>query len=423
MIGWFFLFFFIMLAVGVPVAFSLGATMVLLLVTQTPLPLLLVPQQMIIGADNFALIAIPFFMFAAELMSSGGITRRIVAFVNGVIGWITGGLALVNIGASMLMAGLSGSAVADAAMMSSMLIPAMKEKGYDPEYAAGVTAASSTIGVIIPPSIPMIVLGFVAEISVIRLFLGGLIPGVLVGGAMMAVAYVTSKIKKYPREPWIGIKELLVRLKATIWALFLPIIVLGGIIGGVFTVTEASTIAVVYALVVSAFIYRELTWKRLYQAMVRASLTSAMVMMIVSTAVGVAWLLTYARVPQNLALSLQALTTNPLVFLLLANVLLLVIGAVMDLTAALLVMGPILMPIAIQYGLSPIHFGVVMVINLAIGLVTPPVGSCLYLTVPFAGVPVSKVIRGTTPFLIAEIAVLLLVTYVPWLITYLPSLL
>ncbi len=422
MIWWFLAVFFVLLIVGVPVAYSLGLTMIVLIVTQTNLPLLLVAQQLVIGADNFSLIAIPFFMLTAEFMSSGGITKRLVDFVNGLIGWITGGLALVNIGASMLMAGLSGSSVADAAMMGSLLIPSMKEKGYAPGYAAGVTAASSTIGIIIPPSIPMIVLGFIAEISVIRLFLGGLVPGVLIGLAMLVTAYVTSKMAGYPREQRVAFRVLLQRFVRTFWALLLPLIVLGGILGGVFTVTEASTIAVVYALLVSVFVYREMTWRTFYRSVIRAAITSGTVMMIVATASGVAWLLTSAQVPQSLARGLQELTDNPYVFLLLVNLFLLIVGAVMDLTAALLVLGPILLPIAMQYGLDPIHFGIVMVTNLAIGLVTPPVGSCLYLTVPFAGVPVSNVIRHTVPFLASEVAVLILITYVPLLVTLLPSL-
>lgn len=422
MLLWFLLCFFALILIGVPVAFSLGITMFILLATMTSLPPLLVPQQMVIGADNFSLIAVPFFMLAAEIMSSGGITRRLVDFLNGLIGWITGGLALVNIAASMLMAGLSGSSVADASMMGSMLIPAMKQKGYTPEYSAAVTATSSTVGIIIPPSIPMIVLGSIAGISVIKLFAGGMIPGILVGGSLLLVAYITSRIAKYPREERVSLRILWQRMLETFWALLLPLIVLGGILGGVMTVTEASTVAVVYALIVSVFIYREITWKSFYSAVIRAALTSSAVMLIVAAASGMAWLLTSNQVPQSLAANLQAMTSSAVIFLLLVNIFLLLVGSVMDLTAALLVLGPILLPVAMRYGIDPIHFGVIMVTNLAIGLVTPPVGSCLYLTVPFAGVPVTRIIRATTPFLLAEIAVLFLITYFPWLVTFVPSL-
>lgn len=423
MLFWFLGIFFALLLIGIPVAFCLGVTMLILVVTQTSLSQIIVAQQLVIGADNFTLMAIPFFMLAAEFMSGGDITRRLVALVTALMGWIRGGLALVNIGASMLMAGLSGSSVADAAMMSSMLIPAMKEQGYDADFAAAVTATSSTVGIIIPPSIPMIVLGFVTQTSVVRLFFGGLIPGVLIGVSLLTVAYVISKIRSYPRAGGSSIREIMRTVLNSFWALLLPVFVLGGILFGVVTVTEASVVAAVYAFVVAKFIYRKLTWKAFYRSLVNASVVSATVLFIVTTAAGVAWLLTSARVPQILAMQLQALTSSPLVFLLLVNVFLLVVGAVMDLTPALLILGPILFPIAVQYGLNPIHFGVVMVTNLALGLVTPPVGSCLYLTVGFAGCSVTRIIRASLPFLIAQIVVLLLITYVPPLVTWLPGLL
>lgn len=423
MLFWFLGIFFALLIIGIPVAFSLGTTMLILVVTQTSLSQIIVAQQLVIGADNFTLMAIPFFMLAAEFMSGGDITRRLVKLVTALMGWIRGGLALVNIGASMLMAGLSGSSVADAAMMSSMLIPPMKEQGYDPEFAAAVTATSSTVGIIIPPSIPMIVLGFVTQTSVVRLFFGGLIPGILVGVSLLLVAYITSKIRSYPRAGASSIRQILHALLESFWALLLPVFVLGGILFGVVTVTEASVVAAVYAFLVAKFIYRKLTWKGAYRCLVQASVVSATVLFIVTTAAGVAWLLTSARVPQTLAMQLQSLTTNPLVFLLLVNVFLLIVGSVMDLTPALLILGPILFPIALQYSLNPIHFGVVMVSNLALGLVTPPVGSCLYLTVGFAGCSVTKIIKATMPFLAAQIAVLLLITYIPSLVTWLPSLL
>lgn len=422
MLFWFLGIFFVLLLIGIPVAFCLGVTMLILVITQTSLSPIIVAQQLVIGADNFTLMAIPFFMLAAEFMSGGDITRRLVALVNTLIGWIRGGLALVNIGASMLMAGLSGSSVADAAMMGSMLIPAMKEQGYDADFSAAVTATSSTLGIIIPPSIPMIVLGFVTQTSVVRLFFGGFIPGLLVGLSLMIVTYIIAWRRGYPKAPRSDFRTIIKTLGASFWALLLPVFVLGGILLGIVTVTEASVVAAVYAFVVAKFIYRKLTWKIAYRSLVNAAVISATVMFIVTTAAGIAWLLTSARVPQTLALQMQALTGNPMVFLLIVNVFLLVVGAVMDLTPALLILGPILFPIAIQYGINPIHFGVVMVMNLALGLVTPPVGSCLYLTVGVAGCSVTKIIKATAPLLATQIAVLLLVTYVPGLVTWLPSL-
>lgn len=266
------------------------------------------------------------------------------------------------------------------------------------------------------------VLGFITNTSVLKLFLGGVFPGLLVGIALLLVSYLYAKRRGYPCESKTPLAQILTHLKATIWALLLPIVVMGGIIGGVFTVTEASVVAVVYAFLVAKFIYHELSWTQFYHCFVRAAITSAVVMFIVSTASGVAWILNSERVPQMLANSLIALTDNPLVYMLIVNIFLLIVGSVMDLTPALLILGPILFPIAIQFGLNPIYFGVVMVTNLAIGLVTPPVGSCLYICTGIAEESVTKVIRASFPFLLAEIAVLFLITYIPPIITWLPSL-
>ena len=423
MLFWFLGYFFACLLIGIPVAFSLGITMLILVVTQTSLAPIIVAQQLVIGADNYALMAIPFFMLAAEFMSGGDITRKLVKLVTALIGWVRGGLAMVNIGASMLMAGLSGSSVADAAMMSSMLIPPMKEQGYDSDFSAAVTATSSTIGIIIPPSIPMIVLGFITQTSVVSLFFGGIIPGLFMGIALMATAYVISKRKNYPRAAMPSVKQIFISLRESFWALLLPLFVMGGILFGIVTVTEASVVAVVYAFLVAKFIYKKLTWKAAYRSLISASIISATVMFIVTTASGVAWLLTSARVPHVLAAQLQSVTSNPFLFLLIVNVFLLIVGAVMDLTPALLILGPILFPIAMQYGIDPIHFGIIMVFNLALGLVTPPVGSCLYLTVGFAKCSVVKIIRATMPFLAAQVIILLLITYVPFFVTWIPNLL
>lgn len=423
MLFWFLGLFFLFLAIGVPVAFGLGITMLILVVTQTNLAPLIVAQQLVIGADNAALMAIPFFMLAAEFMSGGDITKRLVRLVTSLIGWIRGGLAMVNIGASMLMAGLSGSSVADASMMSSMLIPPMKEQGYDADFSAAVTATSSTLGIIIPPSIPMIVLGFITQTSVISLFLGGIIPGILMGIALMVVAYIISKKRNYPKEKFPTMKEIGSNIKSSFLALLLPIIVMGGILLGIVTVTEASVLAVVYAFIIAKFVYKKLSWKMMINSLITAAILSGTVMFIVTTASGVAWLLTSARVPHNLATQIQSVTTNPILFLLIVNVFLLIVGAVMDLTPALLILGPILFPIALQYGIDPIHFGIILVFNLALGLVTPPVGSCLYLTVGFAKVSITRIIVATLPFLAVQILILLLITYVPPLVTWIPNML
>lgn len=413
--------FFLFLTLGIPVAFSLGGTMVILVVFKSSLPLMIISQQMIIGADNFTLIAIPFFMLAAELMGCGGIAHRLIGFVSALVGWIRGGLALVNVGTNMVMAGLSGSSVADAALTSSFFIPTMVQRGYSAGFSAALTAASSVMGIVIPPSIPMILVGLIASQSVISLFLGGVIPGLLIGIFLMGVAYTQAVRRGYPAEARVPLGEIWRRLRETIWATLYPVVIIGGILGGVFTLTEASVVAVVYALLVGKFVYRELTLRGIYTSMVNAATTASLIMFIVATASGVAWFLNSERVPQMIATFLAGLTTNPIVFMLIVNLFLLVVGCVMDLTPALLILGPILYPVSQQFGIDPIYFGVVLVTNLAIGLVTPPIGSCLYIATGVARVPVSSVIRETWPFLAAMIVVLFLITLFPPLITWLPT--
>lgn len=413
--------FFFLLAVGVPVGFSLGSTMVFLVVFKSSLPLMIVSQQMIIGADNFTLIAIPFFILAAELMGCGGIAHRLIDFVNSVVGWIRGGLGLVNVGTNMVLAGLSGSSVADAALTSSFFIPTMVRRGYAPAFSAALTAAASVMGIIIPPSIPMILLGLIAGQSVLSLFLGGVVPGLLIGLSLMAVTYHLARKRDYPAESRVPLREIWRRFRATLWATLYPVIIIGGILGGVFTLTEASVVAVVYALVVGSLVYRELTFKGLYTSMKNAAITASLIMFIAATASGVAWFLNSERVPQMIATFLSQLTRDPLTFMLIINVFLLIVGCVMDLTPALLILGPILYPVSKQYGIDPIYFGVVMVVNLAIGLVTPPVGNCLYIATAVAKVPVTEVIKEILPFLVALIVILFLITFFPFLITWLPT--
>ena len=409
------------LVFGMPVAFALGLTMVVLLVLLTDLPLVLVSQQMLTGADNYALIAVPFFMLAAEIMSAGGITRRIITFFLALIGWVRGGLALVSVGANMVMASFSGSSVADSSMIGSVMIPAMREKEYEPEFAAAVIACGATLGVIIPPSIPMIVLGFITSTSVLDMFLGGVLPGLLIGFSLLGVVFFICRNKNIPRERRLAPREVWIAVRDTGWALLLPVVVIGGLRFGIFTVTESSVFAVAYALFVSTVIYRELSWAALYRAGVDAAVTSSVVMLIVASATGSAWILASEQVPQQIAATMSAITDSPAVFMLLSIALLTVVGMVMDLTPALLILGPILVPISTNYGINPVHFSVVMVITLAYGLVTPPVGTCLYLCAGLAKTSVTRVIHATLPMLAAMYVALVLVALIPALTTWLPS--
>lgn len=411
----------LVLTTGMPVAFALGLTFLVMVQFLTDLPMILLPQQIMVGADNYSLVAIPFFMFAAAIMSAGGITRRIVAALMALIGRVRGGLAITNVGASIAMGSFSGSSVADASMIGSMMIPEMKERGYPAASAAAVTSASSVIGVIIPPSIPMIVLGFITGTSVLAMFLGGILPGLLIGGAQITAAWWVSRRQGIPRDERLPARQVLVALRDAGWALGLPIIVVGGIRFGVFTVVESSVIAVAYALLVSGFVYRELTLAKLYRAAADAAVTSSVVMLIVAAATGSAWLMASEQVPQTLASQMSQITDNPVVFLLIATAFLLVVGMVIDLTPALLILGPILMPVAVGFGISPIHFAVVMVVSLAFGLVTPPVGTCLYLTASIARVSAASVVRAMLPYLLVMLIALLLIVLVPGLATWIPA--
>ena len=421
MLSVFLLVLFAVLTTGMPVAFALGLTFLVMVRFFTELPLILLPQQIMVGADNYSLVAIPFFMFAAAIMAAGGITRRIITALMAMIGRVRGGLAITNVGASIAMGSFSGSSVADASMIGSMMIPEMKERGYPAASAAAVTAASSVIGVIIPPSIPMIVLGFITGTSVLAMFLGGILPGLMVGGALITAAWWTSRRQGIPRDERLPARRILVALRDALWALGLPVIVVGGIRLGVFTVVESSVIAVAYALVVSGLVYRELTAGKLYRAAVDAAVTSSVVMLIVAAATGSAWLMASEQVPQTIAAQMSQVTDNPVVFLLVAAAFLLVVGMVIDLTPALLILGPILMPVAISFGISPIHFAVVMVVSLAFGLVTPPVGTCLYLTSSIARVSAAAVVRAMLPYLAVMLFTLLLIVLVPGLSTWIPS--
>ncbi|MBS3967779.1 MAG: TRAP transporter large permease [Truepera sp.] len=412
---------FLVLATGMPVAFALGLTFLVLVRFLTDLPLILLPHQIMVGADNYSLVAIPFFMFAATIMAAGGITRRIVAALMALIGRVRGGLAITNVGASIVNGSFSGSAVADASMIGSIMIPPMKERGYSAPTAAAVTATSSVLGVIIPPSIPMIVLGAITGTSVLDMFMGGILPGLLIGVALIFAAWWVSCREGVPRGERLPGRAIRAALRDAMWALGLPIIVVGGIRLGVFTVVESSVIAVAYALIVSGLIYRELTPGKLYRAAADAAVTSAVVMLIVAAATGSAWLMASEQVPQTIAAQMSQVTDNPVVFMLIAVGFLLAVGMVIDLTPALLILGPILMPVAIGYGISPIHFAVVMVVTLAFGLVTPPVGTCLYLTASIARTSAVSVIRASLPLLAVMLVALLLIALVPGLSTWIPT--
>lgn len=415
--------FLVTVVIGVPIAFGLGLAAVAGILAWGKVSLWLVPQRMFTGVDSFVFMAIPFFILAGELMTTSGILDRLLKFADALVGHIRGGLAHVNIVGSMVFAGISGSAVADAAALGAVLIPAM-EKEYDIDFGSGVCAGASTIGPIIPPSIPMVIYALAAGgVSIAGLFLAGVIPGILMGLGMMAIAYVIARRRGYPVRPRLpSWHAFLVRLWQVIPALLMPVIIVGGILGGVFTPTEAAAVAVAYALLVGFLVTRELKWRDIPPALVRSAVTTSVVFMLIATANIVSWLLTTQQLPRLLGDFLRSVAPSPWLFLLIVNIFLLIVGCLMDLSAAMIMFVPILAPIAMSYGVQPLHFGFVVVLNLVIGLLTPPVGVCLFVAGGIARIPMERLVRAVWPFLLWQIVVLLLVTYIPAVSMLIPKL-
>ena len=371
--------------------------------------------------DSFPLMAVPFFMLAGEIMSRGGIALRLVEFSKALIGHIRGGLAHVNILCSIMFAGLSGSAVADTSALGSMLIPAMEKNGYSRRFAAAVTAASSVIGPIIPPSGIMILYAFIMDVSVAALFAAGFIPGLLVGAALMLISHVLAKRRNYPaaneRVSWGGRAQA---LRGAFLPLMTPVILLGGILGGVFTPTEASAVAAVYALLVSVFVLRTLSWRELPEVAFRAALTSGGVLLLVGASVAFARMLTLSGAAAGVEQAVLSVSENPLILLFLFNVMMLMVGMILDAGPALLIFGPIFAPIFIDLGVDPVHFAAVMCVNATIGLATPPVGLVLFVAAGISRESVGAIVREILPFLAAQITVLFMMTYIPALSLALP---
>jgi len=389
------------------------------------IPLLLIPHMMFEGTDSFPLLAVPFFVLAGALMNAGGITRRLVNFANLLVGHVRSGLALVNVVASMFFAGVTGAAVADTSAIGSVLIPAMKDEGYDLDFSAAITAASSTMGPIIPPSIPMIIYGVSAEQSIGALFLAGIIPGLLIGLSLMAVAYFSNsqpQSSAQTRKEAASWRSILLGVKDALLALFMPAFILGGILAGIFTPTEAAAVSVLYAFFVGRFIYNELSYRQLPALMQESLVVTAVIMFIIANAAIFGWLVAALQLPQKIITLLTAGISSPWAILILINLFLLVVGTFMETTASLIILTPVLLPLARQIGLDPIHFGAIMVLNLVIGLTTPPLGVCLFISSGIAGISLERISRAMIPFLLAAIVVLLLVTYIPSLSMWIPQL-
>ncbi len=412
----------ILLALGIPIAFVLGISSVLYL-WKTQMPFVLVSQRVFVGLDNFLLLAVPLFILAGKLMNASGITRRLVDFFYILIGHIRGGLAYVNIIASVFFAGITGAGAADTAAIGSIMIPAMKKEGYSSGYSGAVTAISSTIGPTIPPSIAMVVYGAMAEASIAKLFLAGFIPGLLLGFAQLLVAAYFARRQEFPvRQKVLSIRTATEGFLNTILAILMPVILLGGILSGVFTPTEAAGVAVFYALIVGFFIYRELKISSFLQILYETSVLAGTILIILAMAHLFGWILAAEAVPEIVAKGMTSVTKNPILILLLINILLLFAGTIMETLAAIILLTPILLPLAQSIGIDPVHFGVIMVVNLNIGLATPPLGVCLIVASPIAEVSLERIALSTVPFLLASIGVLFVITYVPQLVMLVPNL-
>lgn len=407
---------------GVPIAFSMAISSIFYLLVEE-IPLSIIVQKMFVGMDSFTLLCVPGYILAGNLMSFGGITKPIIRFCNAVLGHIRGGLALVNCADSMIFAGISGTAIADVSSLGAIMIPIMEEEGYDKEFSVAITASTSTIGPIIPPSMPMILVGTLSGLSVSKLFIAGMIPGVMIGLCQMGVAYYIAKKRNYPKGKWPGWREVWLSFKDAVWAILLIALILFGTLGGVFTPTEASCVAVLYAFIVGMFIYKNLRWKDLPKIIYESATMIAGIMLLVGFANLFGWILSSQRIPQMIADAMLAITTNKYLVLLLMNILLLFVGMFMETNAALLILFPILHGVAMQVGVDSIQFGVIMVLNLIIGLCTPPVGVCLSVASSIGNCSFAKASKEILPLIGCNIFVLLLVTYIPVITTWLPNLL
>ena len=410
------------LLIGIPVAITLGVSSAAYLLYQG-IPIVVMPQKMFAGIDSFVLLCIPGFILAGNLMNGGGITERIIRFANAGVGWMRGGLGLTNVAGSMLFGGISGTAVADAASLGGVLIPGMRKSGYPADFSAAVTAASSTVGPIIPPSVPMIIVGALSGISVGKMFLAGAVPGILMGLAMMVTTYVISVRRNFPRQPWQGFGELFRSFLGAFWAIFMTLLIVGGLMSGLATPTETAVVACIYALIVGRFVYRELLLGKVPRLVIDSAIASAAILALVGFANVFGWILVSERIPQTIAAAVLGITDNKYLVILLINILLLIVGMFMETIAALIILFVPLLTLAQSVGIDPLHFATFAVLNLMIGLTTPPVGVCLFICANIARLPLAPIVKAIIPYIITNILVLLAVSYFPPLATWLPSVL
>ncbi|MDA9642791.1 TRAP transporter large permease [bacterium] len=416
--------FIIFISIGTPVAWSIAISSLLTIIISLPFipAATTIAQRMATGLDSFTLLAIPFFILSGQLMTHGGIASRLIGFAKTIVGALPGGLALINIMSAMLMGAIAGSAMASASAMGSILGPEMEKEGYDKEYGAAVNITSSTIGLVIPPSNVLIVYSLASGgVSIAALFLAGYIPGILTGLFLMIVASIWAKKKGYPTSKKSSLNNIFKTFIVAIPSLFLLFIVIGGIVSGIFTATEASAIAVIYTLILG-MVYKEIKLKNIPNILMEASKTSAVIMLLIAASMSMSWIMSFENIPQNLSDFLLTLSDNKIIILMIVNLLLLFVGIFMDMTPAVLIFTPIFLPIVTSIGINPIQFGIIMVLNLCIGLCTPPVGSVLFVGIGLAKTSIEKVIKPLLPLFIAMIFSLILITLFPALTLWLPSL-
>ncbi|QSQ08292.1 C4-dicarboxylate TRAP transporter large permease protein DctM [Koleobacter methoxysyntrophicus] len=414
----------LLISLNVPIGIALGLATTVTLMLVSKVPLIIIAQNAFAALDSFPLMAIPFFILAGNLMRYGGVSRRLLNFANSLVGFLTGGLAMVTTLACMFFAAISGSGPATVSAIGSFMIPAMKEKNYNEGFAAAITAAAGSIGVIIPPSIPFVIYGVVTGASVGALFLAGIVPGIIIGVGLMIASYIISKKSGYTGDivkP--SLSRVVSSFKEAVFALLVPVIILGGIYGGIFTPTEAAVVGVVYALIVGIFIHKELGYKEIYESFRDSVLINGATTFMIGLSISFANFLTMEQVPASVGNTLLTISDSPIVILILINLFLLFVGCFIDNISSCIILAPILLPIVTKLGMDPVQFGVVMTINLATGFVTPPYGANLFIASAVAGIPVEKISRYIIPFIIAMLVALILTTYIPGISLFLPRLL
>jgi len=409
--------------VGAPIAVALGLSSAIVIYKIMHIPLIVVPQRMFTAIDSFSFLAVPFFMLAGSFMSSGGVTKRLINFANSLVGFIRGGLALVVAVSGMFFAAISGSSAATTAALGATLLDEMEKTGYEKLFSAAIIAAGGTTGIVIPPSITLVVFGVSAGVSIGDLFMGGFAPGILMGISMCVLSYFLCRKKGIKAQGKFSLIKIFKSFKDSILALMMPFIVLGGIYGGIFTPTEAAAVAAVYGLIIGMFVYKELKLKDLPSVMLKATISTTLIMFIVGGANLFGWILTNAQIPHKVATYMSSISDNPVVFLMLLNVLLLIVGTLINASAAVVILVPILLPVALSYGIDPVFLGVLMIVNLAIGCITPPVGLDLFVVSGITGLPIEKISKAIFPYIVVLVIDLIILTYFPQIILFIPNLL